>query len=145
VLQSSEDNYNVLSAEQAQEGLSKYYLPAIVGLVVVMAIVGFVSSILTGRKRNFRIGEYGPAGGAVCKRCGMPFSRHVLSPNLVVGKLERCPNCGAVVVVRRGTHVELREAEQRILADLQSGRSDRVETEAQRMNRMLDDSRFDEM
>ena len=144
ILRSGTAEYNILSAEQAREGLSKYYLPLFVGLVVIMAIVGWVSTLLTGRKGGFRIGEYGAAGGAVCKRCGLPFSRHVLSPNLVLGKLERCPNCGAVAIVRRGSHVELRTAEQRLLADLQSGRSDRVETEDDRLKRMIDDSRFDE-
>jgi len=144
ILQSSVGEYNVLSVEQAQEGLSKYYLPLIVGVVVIMGIVGLLSSVLTGRKGSFRIGEYGPAGGAVCKRCGIPFSRHVLSPNLVIGKLERCPNCGAVVIVRRGSQVELDAAEQRLLADLQAGRSDRVETEEERLNRMIEDSRFDD-
>jgi len=145
VLRSPEGAYSVLSTEEAQEGLTKYVLPLVIGLFVIMGLVGFVSSLITRKKGQFRIGEYGPAGGAVCKRCGMPFSRHFLSPNLVVGKLERCPNCGAVAVVRRGSPVELREAERRLLADLQAGRSDRVEDEDQRLKRMIEDSRFDNL
>jgi hypothetical protein len=145
ILQSPEGAYSVLSAEEAQEGLTKYVIPLIVGIFVIVGLVGFVSSLITRKRGQYRIGEYGPAGGAVCNRCGMPFSRHVLSPNLVVGKLERCPNCGAVAIVRRGSPVELREAEKRLLADLHAGRSDRVEDEGKRLKRMIEDSRFDDL
>jgi len=145
VLQSEKGEYTVLSAEEAQEGLGKYFLPIIIGIIVLIAVAGMFSGLITGRRGKYRIGEYGPAGGAVCKHCGFPFSRHVLSPNLVVGKLERCPNCGAVAIVRRGSPVELQEAEQRLLASLQGVQNDHVETEKDRLKRMIDDSRYEDL
>lgn len=54
---------------------------------------------------------YGFAGGAICPRCRRPFSRHTLSPNLVVGKLERCPFCGKWSIVAAAPPALLRQAE----------------------------------
>lgn len=142
-LSSEVGTYTILTSDQAVEGVQKYMVPFIIGAVIFLVIAGWISSAVTRRKGKFRIGEYGPAGGAVCKRCGMPFSRHVLSPNLVVGKLEKCPNCGAVSVVRRGTPDELRIAEERLLADLHQKRQVPVDDEEERLRRMIDDSRFE--
>ncbi len=136
--------YTILSADEAVEGVQRYLIPLLVGAVVFMAIAGALSSVIIRRKGpKYRIGDYGPAGGGVCKRCGMPFSRHLFSPNLVVGKLERCPNCGAVGIVRRGTPMELRIAEERLLADMQKSREMPEEDEDERLRRMLDESRFE--
>jgi hypothetical protein len=143
-LQAEAGAYTVLSAEEAQEGITKYFLPIIIGIFVLIALAGMLSGVITGRRGKVRIGEYGAAGGAVCKRCGLPFSRNILSPNLVVGKLERCPNCGAIAIVRRGSAIELQEAEQRLLASMQVERGERGESEEDRLRRMIDDSRFED-
>jgi hypothetical protein len=145
ILQSEPGEYAVLSAEEAQEGLGKYFLPLIIGIIVLIALAGIFSGLITGRRGKYRIGEYGTAGGAICKRCGFPFSRHILSPNLVIGKLERCPHCGAVAIVRRGSPTELQEAEQRILTSLQGVQEDRVEMKDERLKRMIDDSRYEDL
>jgi hypothetical protein len=144
VLPSDVGTYTILSADEAVTGIQKYMIPLLIGVVIFLIMAGALSAAITKRTGPpYKIGDYGPAGGAVCRRCGMPFSRHTLSPNLVVGKLERCPNCGAVGVVRRGTPMELQVAEERLLADMQKRREIPEEEEDERLRRMLDETRFD--
>jgi len=73
----------------------------------------------------------------------MPYSRHFFSPNMLLGKLERCPHCGKWAIVRAAYGTELREAEQRFRADQEQGNIQVEEDEAGRLKRMLDDSRFE--
>jgi DNA-directed RNA polymerase subunit RPC12/RpoP len=144
ILHSDVERYTFLSADQATKGIQDVLIPLLIGIVVLIAIAGAISVLITRRKApEQKIGDYGPAGGAVCKRCGRPFSRHVLSPNLVVGKLERCPYCGKVAIVRRGTPMEIKEAEERLLADRQERDGPVGESEDERLRRMLDESRFE--
>jgi DNA-directed RNA polymerase subunit RPC12/RpoP len=136
--------YTFLSADQATQGVQHILVPLLIGVIVLIAIAGAISALITKRKvPQHKIGDYGPAGGAVCKRCGKPFSRHIFSPNLVVGKLERCPYCGKVAIVRRGTPKELKEAEARLLAERQEVEGLAEEGEEERLRRMLDESRFE--
>jgi hypothetical protein len=37
----------------------------------------------------------------------MPFSRSVLAPNMLVGKLERCPHCRKWAIVGRAGSADL--------------------------------------
>ena len=144
MLHSDIEMVTFLSADQASQGVRDILVPLLIGVVLLIAIVGAISALITRRKGpQQKIGEYGPAGGAVCKRCGKPFSRHFLSPNLVVGKLERCPHCGKVAIVRRSTPMELKEAEERLLADMQKRDGPAEEDDEERLRRMLDDSRFE--
>jgi DNA-directed RNA polymerase subunit RPC12/RpoP len=144
VLHSDVEMYTFLSADQASQGVRDVLIPLLIGVVLLIAITGAISALITKRKApQQKIGDYGPAGGAVCKRCGKPFSRHILSPNLVVGKLERCPYCGKVAIVRRGTPMELKEAEERLLAERQEVDRPAEEDEDERLRRMLDESRFE--
>jgi DNA-directed RNA polymerase subunit RPC12/RpoP len=144
ILHSDVERYTFLSADQATKGIQDVLIPLLIGIVVLIAIAGAISALITRRKApEQKIGDYGPAGGAVCKRCGRPFSRHVLSPNLVVGKLERCPYCGKVAIVRRGPPMEIKEAEERLLADRQERDGPVGESEDERLRRMLDESRFE--
>jgi hypothetical protein len=115
----------------------------LLALVLVISILGTVGPVVLGRGKPFRLGEYGPAGGAVCRRCGMPFSRHVLAPNLLLGKLERCPHCGRWAIVGAASPVELKAAEQRVHADSQRGALE-VNDEQERLRREIDESRFTE-
>jgi hypothetical protein len=143
-LRSEAGTYVFLSSEDANTGVVKILLPMFGIIFGIMLLVGLGSAFMGRRKGGFRLGEYGLAGGAICPRCGMPFSRHVLSPNLLIGKIERCPHCKSFVIVRSASPLKLQEAEARLKVDLQQGQFEAEEDEDQRLKRLLDESRFEE-
>jgi ribosomal protein L32 len=57
-------------------------------------------------------------GGTVCPKCGRPFPRHLFGIKLIVGRLDRCDNCGKWVMTNRATPAALRAAEEAEKADL---------------------------
>lgn len=116
----------------------------ILGIVVLITVVSGLLPLLTGKKGLQRpIGEYGAAGGTVCRRCEFPFSRNVLSANLVVGKLERCPHCGKWAILPRASRADLQAAEERLRASQQESAEIQVDPE-ESLKRALDDSRYDD-
>jgi hypothetical protein len=112
-------------------------LLALLGLGVVVALAG---PMLLGRGA-FHLGQYGPAGGAVCPRCRLAFGRHLLSPNLVLGKLERCPHCGRIGVVPRAAAEDLAAAEAR-WAEITPSSSAAPPDE--QLRRQIEDSRYED-
>jgi hypothetical protein len=131
-----------ISAESSASSALKIAGPIVVGALVLILISAIVPGI-GRRNRKFELGSYGAAGGAVCPRCGMPYSRSVLAPNLVLGKLERCPHCGKWAVVSRASQAQLDAAEARYRQDAQQGEVDPDQHE-RRYERMIDDSRFED-
>jgi hypothetical protein len=115
-------------------------LLAFVGLAVVVSAL--VPALLS-RRQGTRPGAYGAAGGAVCPRCELPYARHFLAPNLLVGKLARCPNCGKWAVVARASPQALQAAEARWAAQ-QGEAAAQPQDEGERRRRALEDSRFEE-
>lgn len=114
-------------------------------LTPILVIVGL--AIATGigmtavSSRRYKPGVYGSSGGAVCPRCGLPLSRHILAPNLGRGKkLERCPHCGRWSRVPRASAERLAAAEARLLGETSPEAS--PETQAEGLRRQVDDSRF---
>jgi hypothetical protein len=105
-------------------------------------LVGALVPALMGRGKEFRSGQYGAAGGAVCPRCTFPYSRNILAPNLVVGKLQRCPHCGKWAIVPRASQSNLEAAEERWAREGTS--TVEAPSEEERVRQMLDDSRYDE-
>jgi hypothetical protein len=142
VLRSPVRRYEFVSVEEGLRGAAGIVIPILIG-TVALVVIAAVGPLLMGRKRGRpRIGEYGPAGGAVCSRCELPFGRRVLSPNLLIGKLERCPHCGKWAIVRRASREALEKAEGRWIDDEARGGLD-VESEEDKLRRMIEDSRFD--
>ncbi len=142
VFPSSVRRYEFVSLEEGLRGAAGIVVPILIG-VIALIVIGTVSTLLMGRRRGRpRIGEYSSAGGALCPRCGLPYSRHVLSPNLLIGKLERCPHCGRWAIVRRATREALEEAEARLLEEEARGGLD-LESEEDKLQRMIEDSRFE--
>ena len=136
--------YEFLSAEGARSATFKLVVPILV-ILAAISLVGILGPVIFGKKKGaFRIGEYGPAGGAVCPRCRFPYARHILAPNLLVGKLGRCPHCGKWAIVRRATAIELEGAEARLQADNEQGRQSVERDDDQKLRRMLDESRFED-
>jgi hypothetical protein len=109
---------------------------AIVLAVIVLAAI----TPLIGSRRQGQLGTYGLAGGAICPRCGSPFSRHIFSPNFLGQRLERCPECGKWSLVGRATPGQLAEAEARMRGEMAQA-SPPEDDDA--LRRTIDDSRFE--
>jgi hypothetical protein len=133
-----------LSGEDAMGNTFGILIP-LLAVIIGISLIGVVAPMLFGKKgKQQPIGEYGAAGGAVCPRCQLPYSRKFLSPNLVIGKLERCPHCGKLAIVRRATPDELVDAEARLRSDHEEGILDLSKDEDESLRQALDESRFDD-
>lgn len=128
-----------VTAEQAWESVGGIIIPVLV-IVGLLTVLGFVVPLITSRKQDFKPGVYGAAGGAICPRCRFPYTRHFFAPNMVLGKLERCPHCGKWAIVAAANPAALKEAEARWASE----NPGTIETpsEEQKLQRMLDDSRY---
>ena len=110
-------------------------------IVGIATLVGALAPAIIGRGKEFKPGNYGAAGGAVCSRCTFPYSRQVFAPNLLVGKLQRCPHCGKWAVVPRASRSELEAAEARWAREGTS--SVEAPSQEEQMRQLLDDSRYE--
>lgn len=140
VLESNTITKTFLSSDQAWFETRQLIVPLLAG-VGVLTLLGLGVPFLLGRKKEYVPGKYGPAGGAVCPRCGLPFSRPYLSPNVLVGKLVRCPHCGKISVLPQASPSSLQEAERRYAEEespqiLSKGEDD--------IKKMIDESRFED-
>lgn len=129
-----------LSSEDAWSETQNILAPLLIG-VGALTLLGLGVPMLASRKKDFYPGVYGPAGGAVCPRCGLPFSRPALAPNLMVGKLVRCPHCGKISILARASRTSLDEAERRYAG---SENTAALHSEDGDLKKMLDESRFEE-
>lgn len=145
-LLSNEIHAEFVPAEEGYQAAIKIMFP-LLGIVLVVMVLSFVVSFLGARKhKDLPMGtprEYGLAGGAICPRCSRPYPRHALAPNMLLGKLERCPFCGKWAVVPAVPMDLLRAAEQAELADS----SDEVlgQSEEDRLRKSLEDSRYQDL
>ena len=141
VLESNRISTVILSSEAAWTETQQIMIPLLI-MVGIFTLIGLGAPLLFRRKKAFQIGEYGPAGGAVCPRCKMPYSRHLLSPNLLAGKLENCPHCGKWSIVPRASFTDLREAEARY--QLEQSPALMESPPEEELERLLEESRFEE-
>ena len=130
-----------LSAEEAREATVQLMVPLLTGVGGIILLAIIVPLVLSG-KRQYKFQQYGIAGGAVCKHCQLPFSRSVFSPNMVFGKLERCPHCGKWAIVRGATPEELAEAEKRYTEGEGTVELDGA-AQVEQLRRSLDDTRYE--
>jgi hypothetical protein len=147
-LHSNEINLQFVSAEEGWQSAMRFIFP-LLALVFGLMIFSYVVMFLTaGKTKNLPLGtprNYGLAGGAICPRCQRPFPRHVLAPNLVAGKLERCPFCGRWSVVRARSLDELRVAEAAELETDQDALQPLALSEDERLRRDLEASRYHDL
>lgn len=136
---------NFLSAEAARKSIFTI-LGYLLGAIILATLISWAIPMVLGRKaKALPLGaprNYGVMGGAICPRCQRPFARSLLGANLVVGRLERCPNCGKWSLVHGASPQALRAAE---LAELEQTGEVVVATtlsEEERLRKELDDSRF---
>jgi DNA-directed RNA polymerase subunit RPC12/RpoP len=147
-LYSNEIRTRFLSSQQAGQATTRVVVVLLGGILGLMVLSALLSSVLFRRRTRASLPgtprNYGLAGGAICSRCGRPFARHVLSPHLLGGKLERCPYCGKWGFVRAASPAELAAAEA-----AESGRSAGTEQPAtqsgtEQLRRDVEDSRFED-
>lgn len=115
--------YNFVSPEEEREQVGGVMGVILGGIVVTLLVVGLAQgAFLKGsRKELHQPGEprnYGMLGGTICPKCGRPFPRHLFGMNLVVGRMDRCDNCGKWVMTIRATPTALQMAEEAEKADL---------------------------
>ncbi len=136
-----------LLAERSLTGIpSLWIVVGILVLVVAVRIIPLLRQTDGGRAAAQPAGSYGPAGAAVCSRCGLPFSRSLLGVNLVTGKLARCPHCGRWQVAGIAGRQALAAAEARLNAQTGAGRARAPETELgpeERLRRQIEDSKYE--
>lgn len=129
-----------LSADEAKSSTMKIIVPILV-IVGIATLVGALAPALLMRGKEFSPGKYGAAGGAVCPRCTFPYSRNILAPNLLVGKLQRCPHCGKWAIVPRASQTNLQEAEERWAREGTS--SVEAPSEEEKIRQRINNSRYD--
>ena len=130
-----------LSAEEAKSATLQLVIPMLVGVGIITLIASVVPFVLA-RKSPYKFKDYGLAGGAVCTRCKLPFSRSILAPNMVFGKLQRCPHCGKWAIVPRATTQELEAAEQRYSEGETKLEFD-TNTQDEKLRKTLDETRYE--
>jgi len=139
ILESNHISKVFLSSDQAWGETQQLIVPILIG-TAVLTLLGAAVPMLASKNKNFMLGKYSPAGGVVCPRCELPFSRSVISPNLLVGKLVRCPHCGKVSILPRASSSSLQEAEARYTRKDEPGM---IHQGKEDLRKQLDDSRFE--
>jgi hypothetical protein len=136
--------FEFVSNEFVRDSMGRMMIP-IVGIILLFMVAGILGPVLLNRGGKQRpVGEYNIAGAAVCSRCALPFSRHMMAPNLLAGKLARCPHCGKWQLAARAWGDSLADAETRLRAEnAEGGDIDVAISEEERLRRQIEDSRFD--
>jgi len=129
-----------LSSDQAWGETQQLVGPILIG-TAVLTLIGVGVPLLANKNKVFVLGKYGPGGGVVCPRCELPFSRSVFSPNLLAGKLVRCPHCGKISILPRASSSHLKEAESRYTRIDEPGM---IHPEKGDLQKQLDESRFED-
>lgn len=137
-----------VSAEESRTATLKIIIPVLGSVFFIVIIAGLIPAITSRKKRKIEPGvarNYGFAGGTICSKCKHPFALHLFAPNMLIGKLERCPNCGRWGIFRSFFMEKLREAEN---AELE--KNEKLENiygidDDEKFRKEIDDSRFQEM
>jgi hypothetical protein len=82
-------------------------------LFAIILLAAIARRVFIARGSRGAAASYGVAGATVCRKCGRAFARSIWAPNLVVGKLTRCPHCRAWAVLPAASQSELEIAEAR--------------------------------
>lgn len=134
-----------VSAKEGNRAALSIVVP-ILGLVLVVTILSTVIPAISSRKKgSLPLGtprNYGLAGGTICSKCNRPFSRHVFTPNMLMGKLERCPHCGKWAIVHPFPVEKLHEAE---ISELESSGDlghIKEKRDEEEINKEINDSKF---
>lgn len=137
-----------VSEDESWQAAGRIVLP-ILAVVVVSMLLAAVVPALTGRNKSDQASNpasYGALGGTLCPRCGRPFPLHLLSPNLLTHKFDRCPHCGKWSLVRRQPPAVLQAAYEAQEQAAQDGTTPPAAlSEEEKLRKTLDESRFDDV
>ena len=124
---------------KAWDSMKNIVIP-VLAISVLLAIVGPILS--AKQNKNFELGVYGVKGGAVCKKCHLPFARNMWSPNMGLGKLEKCPHCGKRQITMPASSEKLRAAEELYRSENDLNFTS-TESEEDKLKKMIENSKFD--
>jgi hypothetical protein len=147
-LTSAPRRFEFVAAAAGWAAAGRILLPILGALALVGVVVAITAVVDTrrGRKSPTSLGaarRYGLFGGAICPKCGRPFSRHWWAPNAGLGKLDRCPHCGRWSLVRAVPLDQLRAAEAAELQTAQPANPVPELSPEEKLRRQLDDSRYE--
>jgi hypothetical protein len=149
-LQSNVYQKNFVSAGEGWKSAMSFLVPVLV-LTLGISLISILGPVVLGGKKTGSIPlgarrNYGFAGGTICPKCNRPFALNFMAPNMILGKLARCPHCGKVGIFTRQSPAMLRMAEEAELA-LAKAAEPQVQglSEAEKLKKELDDSRFQGM
>jgi hypothetical protein len=136
-------------AGSGMQSVVKIIVP-IVLLIVFMGIIAVFLPILLskGKIASTPPGtprKYGIGGGAICPKCNRPFPLRLWWINLGTKKFDRCPYCGKWSFVHPSQLPDLRAAEAAELTNAHPETPIVGESEAEKLKKDLDDSRFQDM
>lgn len=117
------------------------------GILALVILATFVIPIFLVRRRNQSLPlgaprSYGLAGGTICPKCKRPFGIHFFAPNVLAGKFDLCPHCGKWSIVRRYSQESLDAAVAAELEQAGTQPASSTESEADKLRKALDDSKY---
>lgn len=128
-----------VAESESWEAGARIALPLILLAVVFVAL----GALISWRRDKGRVKRYGIWGAAICPNCNKPFGMHWWAPNLLSAKYDRCPHCGRWNSVKSASRAELEQAEARWLEQSQDPGLAPAQTEADKLRKKLEESRYD--
>jgi len=148
-LRTREKTFNYMTAKESWQRGLKIILPILVLVLIWKLLSTGVPTLSRGRKKGQLLppGEhnYGFIGGTICPRCAHPFALNLFSPNLLVGKLVRCPNCGKWFFGRRASIDDLVIAEEAVWRHAHGATRVSEMKNEEEIRKGLDDSKYQDM
>jgi hypothetical protein len=148
-LSSNTIDVRFVTASEGWQAAGRIAIPLLV-IVVGAMLLSLIPTLMSGGKlADVPPGaprKYGLGGGAICPRCGRPFSLRILAFNLGPGiKFDRCPHCGKWALMRSRNMNDLRAAEAAELEQARLSGTAPVPSAEEKLRKDLDDSRFQEL
>lgn len=139
---------NFVSAETESKFMSRIFIIVFV-LLLVFGGIGVAAQVLSMKGAGTRAPgyqrNYSFLGGSICPRCNRPFPLHIWGINMLVGKIDRCDNCGKWALYRRYPIQVLQAAEEAEHTAQQTAEALQPQTpagEEEKLRKMLDESKY---
>jgi hypothetical protein len=141
--------FNYMTAEESRQRGLLFAVPIFALVLIWVLFSRVVPTLSRGRMKGDLLPpggtNYGVIGGTICPRCAHPFALNLFSPNLLVGKLVCCPNCGKWFIGRRASIDDLRIAEEAAWAQAHGVPQVSEKKDEGKIRKVLDDSRYQGM